>query len=48
MEHKNDESNMVACLQIVRSYSFIKEVKLYVRVSNFVFLFVKSKINSFI
>ena len=27
MKYENDVSNMVGCLQVMRSYSFMKEVK---------------------
>ena len=48
MKHENDVSYMVDYLQIVRSYSFIREMKLNIRVSYIVFLFVKSENNNFI
>ena len=38
-------SNMIGCLRVVRIYSFMKEIKLYIRASYIVFLFVKSKTN---
>ena len=31
MKHENDVSNMVDCLQVVRSYSFMKEIKVHIR-----------------
>ena len=45
--HKNDMSDMIDCLQVVRIYRFMKEIKLYVRASYIVFLFVKTE-NNFI
>ena len=47
MKHENDVSNVIGCLQIVRIYSFMKEIKVYIRASYIVFLFVKIK-NNFI
>ena len=38
MKHENDVSNMVGCLQAVRFYSFMKEIKVYIyalRISSF-------------
>ena len=43
MKHENDESNMVRCLQFVRIYSFMKEIKVYLRVSYIVVFFVLTK-----
>ena len=42
IKHENDVKNMVGCLQVVRIYSFMKEIKLYIHDSYIVFLFVKS------
>ena len=36
------------CLQVVRIYSFVKEIKLYIRASYIFFLFVKTENNNFI
>ena len=33
LKHKNDVSNMVGCLQVVKIYSFMKEIKVDIRVS---------------
>ena len=30
MKHKNDMSDTIGCLQIVRIYSFMKEIKVYI------------------
>ena len=43
MKHENDVSNMVAFLQVVRIYSFVKKIEVYVRVPYIVFLFVKTE-----
>ena len=45
MKHENDVSNMVDCLQVVKIYSFMKEIKIYIKISNIVFLFVKTENN---
>ena len=37
MKHENDVSNMVGCLQVLKLYSFMKEIKAYIRVSYIVF-----------
>ena len=47
MKHENDVSDLIGCLQVVRIYSFTKEIKFYTRASYIVFLFVKSE-NNFI
>ena len=47
MNHENDVSNVVGCLQVVRIYSFMKELK-YTRASYIVFLFVKTENINFI
>ena len=39
---------MIGCHQVVKVYSFAKEIKLRIRASYIVFLFVKSKNNNFI
>ena len=39
VKHKNEVSDMIGCLQVVRIYSFMKEIKSYVRASYIVFLF---------
>ena len=31
MKHENDVSNTVGCVQVVRIYSFTKEIKLYIQ-----------------
>ena len=43
-----DMSNMGGCLQVVRIYSFKKEIKVFISASYFVFLIVKKENNSFI
>ena len=48
MKHKNDVRNLVGCLQVVRIYSLMKEIKVYKRASYMVFLFVKMKNNNFV
>ena len=48
MKHENDVYNMVGCLQVVRIYSFMKEIKVYIRALYIVFLFVKTENNNFI
>ena len=47
MKQENDVNNMVGCLQVVRIYSFMKEIKLYIRALFIVFPFVKME-NNFI
>ena len=44
MKHENDVSNVVDCLRVVRIYSFMKEVKVYIRASYTVFFFITQKI----
>ena len=48
IKHENDVNDMIGCLRVLRIYSFMKEIKLYKRVSYIVFLFVKTGNNSFI
>ena len=48
MKHKNDVSNMVDCLQVVKIYSFMKEIKVIIHASYIVFLFVKTKNDNFV
>ena len=48
MKHENDVSNVVSCLQVVKIYSFMKEIKVYIRALHIVFLFFKKKNNNFI
>ena len=48
MKHENDVSYMIGCLQVVITYSFMKEIKLYIRASYIIFLFVKLENNNFI
>ena len=48
MEHENDVSNMVGCRQVVRIYSFMSEIKLHIRTSYIVVLFVNLETNHFI
>ena len=49
MKQESEITDMIGCFtQIVRIYSFIKEIKIYVRTSYIVFLFVKSENNNFI
>ena len=40
MKHENDLRALIDGLQVVRIYSFIKEIKLFKRTSYIVFLFV--------
>ena len=40
-KHENDVSDVISCLQVVTIYSFMKEIKLFIRTSYIVFLFVK-------
>ena len=47
MKHEIGESNIAGCLQVLRIYSFMKEITVYIRASYIVFLFVKTK-NNFI
>ena len=47
MKHKNDASNTSGCFQVVKIYTFMKEMKLYICTLSIVFLFVKSE-NNFI
>ena len=47
MKHKNDVSNMIGCHQVVRTYSFVKGIKLYIHASYIVVLFIKLE-NNFI
>ena len=44
-KHENDVNDMIGWLQVVRIYSFMKEIKVYIRASYIVFLFVKSENN---
>ena len=39
---------MVGCLQVMRIYGFMKEIKVYIRDSYIVFLFVKTENDNFI
>ena len=43
LKHENDVSNMAGYLQVVRIYSFMKEIKVYIRASYIFFLFVKTE-----
>ena len=43
MKHDNDVSAMSDCLQVVKIYSLVKEIKVYTTVSYNVFLFVKTE-----
>ena len=47
MKYEWDVSDMIDCLQVVRIYSFMKEIKLYKRASYIDFLVVKSETNNF-
>ena len=38
--------NMVGCLQVTRIHSFMKEIKVYIRASYIIFLFVKGERNA--
>ena len=48
VKHENDVNDTIGCLQVVRIYSFMKEIKLCIGASYIVFLFVKSENNNFI
>ena len=49
MKHKNDASNMVGNLQVVRIYSFMKEIKVYIHVhASYIIFFFVTKRNNFI
>ena len=37
-------SNIVDCLQVLKIYCFMKEIKVYIRASCIVFLFAKTEI----
>ena len=43
MKHKNDVSNTAGCFQVVRIYSFMKEIKVNIRASYIVFFFDKTE-----
>ena len=45
MKHENGVSNMVGCLQVVKIYSFMKNIEVYKRASYIALLFVKTKNN---
>ena len=47
VKHENDFSDMFGCLQVVRIYSFMKEVKLFICALYTIFFLVKSE-NNFI
>ena len=47
MKHENNVRDIVGCLQVVRIYCFLKEIKVYIRASYIVFLFVTAKNNNF-
>ena len=47
-KHENDESNMVNCLQVVRIYSFMKDIKVYIHASYIVSLIVNTENNNLI
>ena len=44
MKHENEVSNMVGCLQVVRIYSFMKQIKVYIRAKYIVFSLLSRKI----
>ena len=46
MKPKNNVNNMVDCLQVVKIYCFMKEIKLYVTASYVVFLLLSREIIS--
>ena len=48
MKHDNNVIDMVGCLQVVRIYSFMEEIKLCIRASYIVFFFFKTENNNFI
>ena len=41
MKHENDVNDIVGYLQVVRICSFMKEIKVFIRASYIVFVFVK-------
>ena len=47
-KHENGVSYMIGCLLVVRIYTFMKEIKLYICALYTIFLFVKSENNNFI
>ena len=47
MKHENDVTHIIGSLQVVKTYSFMKEIELYLRALCVVFLFVKLE-NNFI
>ena len=47
MKHENGVEYMIGCNQGVRIYSFMKEIKLYIRALCIVFYFLKSDNNKF-
>ena len=47
MRHENGVSNVVGCFHVVRIYSFVDEIKVYLHASYIVFLFVKTENNIF-
>ena len=48
MKHENDFSNMVGCLQVVRIYSFVKEIKVPVKTENIFMKEIKHGLRAFI
>ena len=48
MKHENDLSNVVGSLQVLRIYSFMKEIKVYTRALYNVFLFAETENNNLI
>ena len=48
LKHENEASGMIGCFQVVRIYSFMKKIKLYIQASHIVFLFVRSENNDFV
>ena len=48
MKHENDMGNVVCCVPVVRIYSFMKKIKVYIRASYIVFHFVKTQNSNFI
>ena len=43
MKHENDVSNMFGCLQVVKIYSFMKEMKVYIHASYIAFVLVTDR-----
>ena len=44
MKHESDVNDMVGFIQVVKICSFMKEIKVYIRASYVLFLFVKTEL----